>query len=40
MSETFTYKFDTPTFKGEVSVPLGLYIDGKWVNGADGTTIE
>ncbi|KAI0762240.1 aldehyde dehydrogenase [Fomes fomentarius] len=40
MSETFTYKFDTPTFKGEVSVPLGLYIDGKWVNGADGTTID
>lgn len=40
MPETFTKKFDTAVFKGEVNVPLGLYIDGKWVDGADGTTIE
>ncbi|KAI0716189.1 aldehyde dehydrogenase [Cerioporus squamosus] len=40
MPETFVHKFDTPVFKGEVSVPLGLYIDGKWVDGADGTTID
>ncbi|TFK83984.1 Aldedh-domain-containing protein, partial [Polyporus arcularius HHB13444] len=40
MPQTFVHKFDTPVFKGEVSVPLGLYIDGKWVDGADGTTID
>ena len=40
MPETFVHKFDTPVFKGEVSVPLGLYIDGKWVDGANKTTIE
>ena len=40
MPETFVHKFDTPVFKGEVSVPLGLYIDGKWVDGAEGKTIE
>ena len=40
MPETFTYKFDTPVFKGDVAVPLGLYIDGKWVDGSDKTTIE
>ena len=40
MPETFVHKFDTPVFKGEVSVPLGLYIDGKWVDGSEGKTIE
>ena len=40
MPDTFTYKFDTPVFKGTVNVPTGLYIDGKWVHGFERTTIE
>ena len=40
MPEVFKYTFDTPVFKGEVEVPLGLYIGGKWVDGSDKTTIE
>ncbi|KAI0668746.1 aldehyde dehydrogenase [Trametes maxima] len=40
MPETFVHKFDTPVFKGEVNVPLGLYINGKFVDGSNGTTIE
>ncbi|KAI9062269.1 aldehyde dehydrogenase [Trametes sanguinea] len=40
MPETYVHKFDTPTFKGEISVPLGLYIDGKFVDGSNGTTID
>lgn len=37
---TFTHQFDTKPFKGQVSFETGLYIDGKFVDGADGTTIE
>ena len=40
MPETFNYKFDTPVFKGTTTFSLGNYINGKWVDGADGTTIE
>ncbi|KAH9920552.1 aldehyde dehydrogenase [Epithele typhae] len=40
MPETFKHTFDTAVFKGDVSVPLGLYIDGKWVDGANNTTID
>ena len=40
MPETFNYSFDTAVFKGDVAVPLGLYIGGKWVDGSDKTTIE
>ena len=40
MPETYVHKFDTPVFKGEISIPLGLYIDGKFVDGANGTFIE
>ncbi|KAI0638767.1 aldehyde dehydrogenase [Trametes polyzona] len=40
MPETFVHKFDTPVFKGEVSVPLGLYINGKFVDGSNKTTID
>nr|AKS10559.1 aryl-aldehyde dehydrogenase [Trametes cinnabarina] len=40
MPETYVHKFDTPTFKGEISVPLGLYIDGKWVDGSSGNKID
>jgi hypothetical protein len=38
--KTFTHSFDTPVFKGEVSFPLGNFIDGKFVDGAEGKTIE
>ena len=40
MPETFKHNFDTPVFKGLVEVPLGLYIDGKFVDGSSGTYIE
>lgn len=40
MPETFVKQFDTPAFKGEVSCPLGLYINGKFVDGSNNTTIE
>lgn len=40
MPQTFKYTFDTPVFKGEVEVPLGLYINGKFVDGSNGTYIE
>ena len=40
MPETFTYKFDTPVFKGETSFSTGLFINNEWVDGSDNTTIE
>ena len=40
MPETFRYTFDTPVFKGEVEVPTGLYINGKFVDGSSGASIE
>ena len=40
MPETFKHNFDAPVFKGLVEVPLGLYIDGKFVDGSGGTYIE
>lgn len=40
MPETYTHQFDTPMFKGTVKAPLGLLIDGKFVDGSEGKTIE
>ncbi|KAH9855742.1 aldehyde dehydrogenase [Lenzites betulinus] len=40
MPENFVKDFDTPVFKGKVTVPLGLYINGKFVDGANNTTID
>ncbi|ESK93383.1 aldehyde dehydrogenase [Moniliophthora roreri MCA 2997] len=40
MSTTFSHEFNTPAFKGKVSFPTGLFIDGKFVDGADKTTID
>lgn len=40
MPGTFDYTFDTPAFKGKVSIPTGLFIGGKWVDGSNKTTIE
>jgi len=38
--ETFTYVFDTPTYKGTSSFSTGLYINGKFVHGVKNTTID
>lgn len=40
MPETFTYDFETPVYKGKTSFSTGLFIDGKWVDGHNKTTIE
>jgi aldehyde dehydrogenase (NAD+) len=40
MPSTFTYQFDSPAYKGTTSFNTGLFIDGKFVDGVDGTTIE
>lgn len=40
MPATFTKTFDTPTYKGTVTVPLGLYINGKHVDPVEGGSIE
>jgi aldehyde dehydrogenase (NAD+) len=40
MPGVFTHKFDTPAFKGEVEINTGLFINGHWVDGSAGTTIE
>jgi aldehyde dehydrogenase (NAD+) len=40
MSKTYTHTFDTPAFKGTVEIPLGNFIDGKFVDGSEGKTIE
>ena len=40
MPETFTYAFETPVYKGKTTFSTGLFIDGKWVDGHNKTTIE
>lgn len=40
MPATFTHKFDTPVFKGTVSIPTGIFINGEFVDGSDGGHIE
>ncbi|PPR03696.1 hypothetical protein CVT24_007417 [Panaeolus cyanescens] len=40
MPATFTQQFDTPKYKGSVSFSTGLFIDGKFVDGSDNTTID
>ncbi|OBZ79629.1 Aldehyde dehydrogenase [Grifola frondosa] len=40
MPATFVHKFDTAVFKGEVSVPTGLFINGKFVDGIKKTTLD
>lgn len=37
---SFVHEFDTPMFKGKVNFPTGVYIDGKFSDGASHTTIE
>jgi hypothetical protein len=40
MSSTFTYHFDTPTYKGISTVPTNLFINGKFVEPVEKGTIE
>ncbi|KAJ6541706.1 NAD-dependent aldehyde dehydrogenase [Mycena capillaripes] len=40
MAGTFTHQFDTPLYKGTVSIPTGLFIGGKFLNGSENTTID
>ncbi|KII83878.1 hypothetical protein PLICRDRAFT_118592 [Plicaturopsis crispa FD-325 SS-3] len=40
MPTTFEYTWDTPAYKGKTSFPTGLYIDGKWVDGGDKSTLD
>lgn len=40
MPQVFTREFETKTFNGEISVNTGLFIDGKYVDAAEGGTIE
>lgn len=40
MPSTFTYQFDTPTYKGTSTVPTGLFINGKFVEPIEKGTIE
>lgn len=40
MPEVFEYTWDTPTYKGKTSFNTGVHIGGKWLDGANKTTIE
>ncbi|KAJ3761628.1 aldehyde dehydrogenase [Lentinula raphanica] len=40
MSQIFTHEFNTPVYKGKTSFHTGLYINGKFVEGSDKTTID
>ncbi|KAF9522548.1 aldehyde dehydrogenase [Crepidotus variabilis] len=40
MPATFTHQFDTPLYKGTSSFNTGLFIDGKFVDGSNKTTID
>jgi len=41
MSTTiFTYESNNESFKGEVNFPTGIFVDGQFSAGSNGTTIE
>ncbi|KAI6146137.1 aldehyde dehydrogenase [Pisolithus tinctorius] len=40
MPNIFTHEFNTPTYKGKVSFNTGLFINGEFVDGSGGTTID
>lgn len=40
MSSSFTYQFDTPTYKGTSTVSTGLFINGKFVEPVQKGTID
>ncbi|KAL1680432.1 aldehyde dehydrogenase domain-containing protein [Schizophyllum commune] len=37
---TFTYEFNTPSFKGKVNFPTGVFLNGEFVDGKDKATID
>lgn len=37
---TFTHEFHTESFKGKVSFPTGIFINGEFTAGSEKTTIE
>ncbi|KAI6135583.1 aldehyde dehydrogenase [Pisolithus croceorrhizus] len=40
MPIVFTHEFNTPVYKGQVSFNTGLFINGQFVDGSDGTAID
>ncbi|KAF7347270.1 Aldehyde dehydrogenase [Mycena venus] len=40
MPGTFSHQFDTPSYKGTITVPTGLFIGGAFVDGSSNTTID
>ena len=40
MPSIFTKEIDLPSFKTKVSLNTGLFIDGEFVDAADGQTFE
>ncbi|KAG6916526.1 hypothetical protein DXG01_006467 [Tephrocybe rancida] len=40
MVATFTHEWDTPAYKGKTSFPTGVFINGKFVDGSTGASIE
>ncbi|KIK79306.1 hypothetical protein PAXRUDRAFT_834181 [Paxillus rubicundulus Ve08.2h10] len=40
MPNVFTYQFNTPSFKGNLSFDTGIFINGQFVDGSDATTID
>ncbi|KAI0070004.1 aldehyde dehydrogenase [Panus rudis PR-1116 ss-1] len=40
MPQIFSHNFDTASFKGKVEFSTGLFINGQWVDGAEGKTID
>ncbi|KAM6494578.1 aldehyde dehydrogenase [Amanita muscaria] len=40
MPSTYTHHFDTPVFKGDVTINTGLFINGQWVDPIEGDSID
>ncbi|PPQ79486.1 hypothetical protein CVT24_010143 [Panaeolus cyanescens] len=40
MPGTYTHSFDTPRYKGDVTVHTGLFINNEWVDPVEGGSIE
>ncbi|CAA7262407.1 unnamed protein product [Cyclocybe aegerita] len=40
MPSTFSYQWETPKYKGKTSFNTGIFIDGKFLDGSNSTTID
>ena len=40
MPATYTHDFDTPSYKAKVTINTGLFIDGKFVDPIEPSSIE